>query len=113
MKWFAHRNLVRLAVELLLVDESHGRRAFGNRTDLTLTTEEPGDEAFAREPTLSLPYDAAQTLLQALWDEGFRPNNDEGSAGHVAALQAHVKFAERVTDRLLPGESSRDEVFPP
>lgn len=105
MKWFAHRNLMRLAVELMLVDESHGRRAFGQRVELTLKTVEPGEEHVVREPTLSMRYEAAQSLLQALWNEGFRPNEGEGTAGQVAALQSHIRFAERVADRLLERSS--------
>lgn len=31
------------------------------------------------EPTLSLSRDSAQSLMQALWDAGLRPNDGEGS----------------------------------
>lgn len=32
----------------------------------------------------------AQSLFQALWDVGFRPNEGESSGAHVAALEAHL-----------------------
>ena len=47
----------------------------------------------------------AQMLLQALWDEGLRPNQGEGSAGHVKALQDHLAdmrklaFAAHIPDQ--------------
>lgn len=56
------------------------------------------------EPSLSLPLEMAQDLLQALWNEGLRPADGEGSSGQVAALKNHIVFAERVADKLLsPG----------
>ncbi len=101
MKWFAQRNQISLRVELLLVGERNGVRYFGEHVDVILTTYGPDEQAKAREPTMSMPYEAAQALLQALWNEGFRPNDGEGTTGQLAALQAHVRFAEMVAEKLL------------
>jgi hypothetical protein len=44
---------------------------------------------------------APQELMDELWRLGYRPAESVGTAGHVAALQAHIKFAEGVTGALL------------
>lgn len=42
-----------------------------------------------------------QDMLDALIAAGFKPNKMEGTPGHVAALEKHIGFAERVVDTLL------------
>jgi hypothetical protein len=53
------------------------------------------------EPTLALSRESAQTLLQALWDAGLRPNDGLGSGEHVQALSRHIAFAEKVSGELF------------
>ncbi len=43
------------------------------------------------DPTLSLSNTQAQQLMDALWSAGLRPTEGSGSAGSLAATQAHLK----------------------
>lgn len=43
-----------------------------------------------RAPTLSLAPDEAQQLMDELWHCGLRPSEGTGSAGALAAVQAHL-----------------------
>lgn len=43
------------------------------------------------DPTLSLSNNQAQQLMDALWSAGLRPTEGSGSAGSLAATQAHLK----------------------
>ncbi len=43
------------------------------------------------EPTLRLRRDEAQELMDALWSAGLRPTEGSGSAGALAATQAHLQ----------------------
>jgi len=101
MKWYAHWNMCRLAYEFLLVDESRGRRAYGEPLSLTLKTVEPADQGLIREPTLSLPHEAAESLFQALWDAGLRPNDGAGGGAEAKALRDHIAFSEIIAKGLL------------
>jgi hypothetical protein len=62
--------------------------------------EEREASRFASEPTMALPMEEAKQLMQALWDAGVRPEYGNASGAHVAALQAHIKFAESVVDKV-------------
>jgi len=48
------------------------------------------------EPTVRLPRHEAQALFQAMWDAGLRPNDGEGTSGHVAALKYHLEDMRRL-----------------
>jgi hypothetical protein len=48
------------------------------------------DGAEHPEPTLSLRQDEAQQLMDELWRVGLRPSEGTGSAGAMAAVQAHL-----------------------
>lgn len=43
------------------------------------------------EPSLSLEPEAAQTLMDDLWNCGIRPTEGTGSAGALAATQRHLE----------------------
>lgn len=101
----AYRSMSRQAVEILIAHERNGRMDIAAPVNLTFHAH---DEGACCEPTLALPFEAAQQLMQALWDQGYRPNNGEGSAGQVAALKAHIQFAERVSDRLMAAVTVND-----
>jgi len=49
---------------------------------------EPGLQSDA---SLSLSPKLAQDLMNGLWNAGFRPNDGEGSGGHIAALKYHLE----------------------
>lgn len=44
----------------------------------------------SQEPTFRLDPDAAQELMDALWDCGIRPGQAAGSAGQLDATQKHL-----------------------
>lgn len=48
------------------------------------------------EPTFRLPYANAQMLMDDLWACGIRPTEGAGSAGALAATQAHLKDLQRL-----------------
>lgn len=100
MKIFAQRSLRRNGVELFIGEQIAGHilRAAAPVT-LTMERIEPG---YPQEPTLVLPMDAGQQLMQELWDQGFRPNNGAGSSSEADALRQHIAFAELVATTLLP-----------
>ena len=56
---------------------------------LTTTMHELPPHAPA-EPTLTISIDAAQRLLDNLWDCGLRPTQGKGSAGQLAAVERHL-----------------------
>lgn len=99
-RWYAQKRLQTQAIELLLVNEHNGIKAYGQPINITLNEEGPSG-IFDGEPTLKLFEGAAQSLLQALWDVGLRPNSGEGVSAHVDALKHNIEFAERVAMRLL------------
>lgn len=53
------------------------------------------------EPFLEVPEDVAQQLMDELWIAGFRPTEGTGSAGALAATQAHVKDLQDIVSRVL------------
>ena len=48
------------------------------------------------EPTVVLPEETAQQLIDDLWDAGLRPSEGSGSAGAFAAQGAHLKDLQRI-----------------
>lgn len=64
------------------------------------------DEAFT---TIKEPVELLDELLKA----GYRPSNNAWSSGHVAALEKHIAFAEKVAIALLePATASRNGDLP-
>ena len=51
---------------------------------------------YIAEPSLKMPEDLAQKLLQALWETGLRPNNGESSLAHVEAMKYHLEDMRRL-----------------
>lgn len=99
MKWLAQSTIYRDSVDLVLVDDRGDLRYVARPMEFVLDRREPGTVIGA--PTLELPPGSAQSLMQALWDAGLRPNDGRGSDAEVTALKAHIKFAEGVTGALL------------
>jgi hypothetical protein len=81
----AHAAPWRNAVELQIVTADRKSRV----TQLTLTDDiDPGA---ILEPTLKLSLDAAQTLMDDLWNAGIRPTEGAGSAGAMRAVERHLE----------------------
>lgn len=47
-------------------------------------------------PCFELKRDEAQALMDELWNVGFRPTEGTGSAGAMAAVQAHLKDLQKL-----------------
>ena len=43
------------------------------------------------QPCMSLPFDAAQRLMDELWQAGCRPSQSVGSSGQVEAIKYHLE----------------------
>lgn len=53
------------------------------------------------EPTISLSDDEAQQAIDELWRAGFRPTEGTGSAGSLAATQAHLSDMRKIATDCL------------
>lgn len=65
-------------------------------------------------PTFSLSMDAAQTLMDDLWNCGLRPTEGSGSAGAFAAQGKHLEDMRKIVfDKILDDKIiiSRDNGF--
>ena len=61
--------------------------------DLELTQKKEGEFI---KPTCSIPWQAAQTLMDDLWQCGLRPTEGTGSAGALKATQSHLEDMRRL-----------------
>lgn len=99
VKWLAQKTIYRGCVELIAVSDYGDRLAVAQPINLELV--EQSRHAMIDAPTLQLHGESAQSLLQALWDAGLRPNDGAGSGAEAAALRKHIAFAERMADQLI------------
>lgn len=56
------------------------------------------------EPTLTLPQESAQKLIDDLWDAGLRPSEGSGSAGAFKAVQDHLSDMRKIAFKFLKVE---------
>lgn len=83
-------------VEFLLTEIRDGKRFYGSGFDMTEIA--PG----AVIPnTFTLEYEAAQVLMDELWNCGLRPSEGAGSAGSLRATENHLKDLQTLSRRLL------------
>lgn len=61
----------------------------------------PVQEGALVEPFMTLTPDAAQQLMDELWQCGLRPSEGEGSAGQAAAMQRHLDDMRTLTFHAL------------
>ncbi len=50
----------------------------------------PAEEGGLVSPSFTLTNEAAQSLMDSLWDCGIRPTAGQGSAGQLAATERHL-----------------------
>lgn len=61
----------------------------------------PVDDEVNYDPTISLRPDAAQKLMDELWQCGIRPTEGSGSAGSLAATERHLGDMKKIAFGLL------------
>lgn len=84
-------------VELLVIDRSNeGVIRYGR--NIPFDSVEPGE---ASEPTLAIPFEAAQQLMDDLWICGLRPSEGAGSAGSLRATQDHLADMRKIAFQLM------------
>jgi hypothetical protein len=53
--------------------------------------------------TFVLDDEALQSVMNRLWELGFRPKNGEGNVGHIGAVKDHLSDMQKlVFENLLP-----------
>lgn len=82
-------------IELLILQRVWGDgRRYAVAKPIEMATLEEG--AYIVEPSLRLTREAAQQLMDNLWQCGLRPTEGAGSAGALAAVQEHLKDMRRL-----------------
>lgn len=100
----AYRNPMSCKVEML-VCETRAGQIHATAPRIALQVLPPDDGVNRIEPTLSIPDETAQRLIDELWRCGFRPTEGTGSAGALAAVEKHladmrqIAFAQLRTDK--------------
>ena len=79
----AHAAPWRTGIEFLAMCDG----AFGR----PLLMDTPVNQGISIEPTFSLSVEAAQILMDDLWQAGIRPTEGAGSAGAMAAVKYHLE----------------------
>jgi hypothetical protein len=72
----------------------------GNSVGVSVTMQDH-DPATVVEPTLRIDMDAAQTLMDDLWQAGLRPTDGAGSAGAMRATEKHLHDMRKIAFRQL------------
>lgn len=88
MKLLCHRSNYGMSIDFQLHDHRPGGRV-AVCEPVTLTILDKG--VIEPRPTFSLTPSEAQELIDRLWDCGLRPSEGSGSAGAMAAVQAHLQ----------------------
>lgn len=63
----------------------------GDKAYLGKMTLDEVKDGIVATPTFSLPPNAAQMLMDELWNCGLRPSEGSGSAGQLASVQKHLE----------------------
>ena len=88
-KFHAARQLFTGDVDLhIAVRYENGRLDLAAPLTLERLTED--QVRVARPPCVTLPIEAAQSLMDELWTAGLRPSEGTGSAGSLAATERHL-----------------------
>lgn len=82
----------------IMIEDGSGSRSFIEGYSLRRC--EPGDVSRTPE-AMSVRKDDLQQLMDELWRAGFRPSEGTGSAGQLAATQAHLKDMQKLVFEVL------------
>ncbi len=90
-------NTQKIAVRIWQLRGMHGDQWLGKTTEF---------ERFERNgqmipPTLELDEQAAQELMDSLWDVGIRPAEGKGSAGQMGATLKHLEDMQAIAYQAL------------
>jgi hypothetical protein len=75
----------RMGIELYIGSEDRKLRV------KEIIIEEMETSALVVDPSFQLSNDAAQTLMDDLWNAGLRPTEGAGSAGALRAVERHLE----------------------
>lgn len=95
-------------VEIAVFEHSSNEKgimAVAMALPLTFQTVDPNDYALQYVPTMRLPDESAQQLMDGLWNAGLRPKEGSGSAGALAATQKHLEDFRSLVFKRKPPES--------
>lgn len=81
-------------IEVLLYSPKDGKR-YGRIVTNFIVTDDVPDGAVI-EPSFRMDTADAQSLMDELWQCGIRPSSGAGSAGQLAATQAHLEDMRRL-----------------
>ncbi len=76
----------REGVQIFIEDQGSGR-SLGIAEPVVFKASEPYTASL---PTVELPQESAQKLIDDLWDCGLRPSEGAGSAGAMMAVENHL-----------------------
>jgi len=86
-------------VEFLLREQQGDRHVVGEQVLLRTLT--PADDGVVLPGTFALQDTVCQALVDQLWNLGFRPSEGSGSAGALAATQAHLADMRTIAFRCM------------
>lgn len=79
--------------------EGKASRAVATKIDFTTINDEEGAHRERLEPAFFLRTEELQILMDEIWRVGIRPTEGTGSAGSLAATQAHLKDMQQIAMR--------------
>ena len=97
-RWYAHDNIMRQQVELVLFQDGPDCKRVG-RSDITMFPHEEG--SCVSEPTLALTRDDTQQIMNELWRIGIRPKDGNGGLAHTEAIQGHLSDMRKIVSAKL------------
>jgi len=108
----AARNIPGRSIDLYVTARRPGWAGMSVMVTPVFQSFERAEDAFGvlGEPSFHLTLEAAQRLMDELWRCGIRPT-EEGTAGQVAAMQAHLQDMRKLVFDLIgrpPIEINRD-----
>ena len=82
-----------IELRLCHMTDAAGERilAFPAPLEFTAISQSMAQSATPSPPLVTLQDDEAQELMDELWRAGIRPSEGSGSAGQMAAVQAHLQ----------------------
>jgi len=90
-RWFVNRNIMSQQIDFYWMGEGVNGESFHRRfKEVEEITVEAGAMYSPGDPTLSLDYDQADTLMQEMWSAGMRPKGVQTGEAHVDSMREHI-----------------------